>query len=151
MGADPKPSHRWTFENTKGAVLKSDANGINVAGLFYLLEPKAGVSRVSTKEVVSSARLRLNLPVKRRMLFGRSAWCATRSQKFVEGASLAAPMLLLSFFSEAAQFFGSPRQLFLPGGFVPQGSIICEAMASCSSRGSVASLRSASSSNSVMN
>ena len=36
MGADPKPSDHRSLENTESAVAKSDANGINVFGLFYL-------------------------------------------------------------------------------------------------------------------
>jgi hypothetical protein len=58
--ADPKPDDDRTIEDTQSAVAESDANGIDVFRLFYFLEAKAGVTRISAEKPVGLPRLSLN-------------------------------------------------------------------------------------------
>jgi hypothetical protein len=60
MRADPIPDDDGTIENTQGAVAKSDANGIEVFRLFYFLEAKTRVTRISAEKPVGLPRLSLN-------------------------------------------------------------------------------------------
>ena len=78
VGADPKPGDHRPFENTKSAVAKSNANGINVFSLIHLFESEAGVGGISPEKSVSAACLRLN--------FFRQS-CKTCSER-VRGARL---------------------------------------------------------------
>src|SRR6266705_3837539 len=58
--ADPIPDDDGTIENTQGAVAESDTNGIDVFRLFYFLEAKAQVTRISAEKPVGLPRLSLN-------------------------------------------------------------------------------------------
>ena len=78
VGAVPKPVDHRPFENTKSAVAKSNANGINVFSLIHLFESEAGVGGISPEKSVSAACLRLN--------FFRQS-CKTCSER-VRGARL---------------------------------------------------------------
>jgi len=50
--ADPKPDDDGAIENTQSAVAESDANGIDVFRLFYFLEAKARVTRITAEKPV---------------------------------------------------------------------------------------------------
>jgi len=58
--ADPIPDDDGTIENTQSAVAESDANGIDVFRLFYFLEAKARVPRISAEKPLGLTRLGLN-------------------------------------------------------------------------------------------
>jgi hypothetical protein len=58
--ANPKPDDDGTLENTQSAVAESDTNGIDVFCLFYFLEAKARVTRISAEKPVGLPCLSLN-------------------------------------------------------------------------------------------
>jgi hypothetical protein len=55
------------------------------------------------------------------MRFGRSAWCATQSQDFIERPRFTAAVFFQSLFGETTEFLRVAREFLFPGSFITQG------------------------------